>query len=157
MPCNDRTAEKLLCAALPPLTAQSQAGPVLLPDALRGRSALVALIAPGQEPTEHFLRELIEAHPLPEAQGIAVYLLAEREEALNDSSLREVLSALPDAALLTAPDRAVLREWRRLLRAGDLRLPLAVALNRRGEGLFAFANYSVGSVRSLLRVLATAE
>ena len=43
--------------------------------------------------------------------------------------------------------------WRRLLHAGELRLPLAVAVDREGQGLFAFVNYHVGSVMELIGIL----
>ena len=43
------------------------------------------------------------------------------------------------------------------LGAGDLRLPLAIAFDAQGEALFAFTNYNVGSVRSLLKCIAAAD
>ena len=42
---------------------------------------------------------------------------------------------------------------RELLNAGELRLPLAVAVGEAGEGLFAFVNYNVGSVATLIGVI----
>ena len=65
--------------------------------------------------------------------------------------------AVPHARLWTDFDADALLEWRKALGAGDLRLPLAVAFDARGEALFAFTNYNVGSVRSLLRCIAAAD
>ena len=149
----DDTADRLLYAPLPPLACLQGDAPVELPEALGGRPAIVALIAPGQEPTEHFLNELLEASDALEARGIAVRLIVRQPEALDNAGLRQALAGLPDALCLTAPDEAALLEWRERLRAGELRLPLAVAVGRDGAGLFAFVNYNVGSVKRLLQIL----
>ena len=54
---------------------------------------------------------------------------------------------------LTAPDNDTIVGDRIHRHAGELRLPLAVAVGGHGEGLFAFVNYNVGSVRRLLQIL----
>ena len=54
---------------------------------------------------------------------------------------------------MSALSRMSLSEWRRRLNARELRLPLAVAIGRGGEGLFAFVNYNVGSVMALVDVI----
>lgn len=40
---------------------------------------------------------------------------------------------------------------------GDLRLPFALAIDSRDRGLFAFANYNIGTARTLLRILELGE
>ena len=149
----DDTAGRLLCVNLPPLACRLGDARVSLPEALEGRPAIVALVAPGQEPTEHFLNELIDAREAIAARNVALRLIVRPPEALENAKLREVLAALPGACCLTEPDEAALVEWRERLRAGELRLPLAVAVGGHGEGLFAFVNYNVGSVRRLLQIL----
>ena len=37
--------------------------------------------------------------------------------------------------------------------AGELRLPLVIAIDREGCGTFAIANYNVGSVLSMLKAV----
>lgn len=150
----DHTADKLLRAPLAPLAATTrEGGCVTLPGALNGRPALVACVAPGQEPTEHFFNELLECGEALREKGIAVRLLVEDWERAKNDKLEKVLSALSDVECLAAPDAAALIAWRRALNAGELRLPLAVAVGEAGEGLFAFVNYNVGSVATLIRVI----
>ena len=54
---------------------------------------------------------------------------------------------------MIASDPEAELHWRKLLQAGDLRLPLAIAVNAAGKGLFAFTNYHVGSVQALTKML----
>ena len=150
----DHTAGKLKRAALSPLAALDRAGnAVTLPDALGGRPALVACVAPGQEPTEHFFNELLENRDALARRGIAVRLLVQDWDKAQNAKLEQVLAEISDAQCLAGPDGAALLQWRRALNAGELRLPLAVAVGERGEGLFAFVNYNVGSVVSLIQVI----
>ena len=114
---------------------------------------IVAVIAPGQEPTEHFLNELLENREALARRGAAVRLLVgDWPEAENDK-LARVLSAIADAECLARPEKCALRRWRELMNAGELRLPLAVAVDEGGRGLFAFVNYNVGSVATLIKIL----
>jgi len=150
----DRTGEKLLRAPLPALETANRAGQaVALPKSLAGRCGIVAVIAPGQEPTEHFLNELLENREALARRGAAVRLLVgDWPEAENDK-LARVLSAIADAECLARPEKCALRRWRELMNAGELRLPLAVAVDEGGRGLFAFVNYNVGSVATLIKIL----
>ena len=152
-PREDHTADKLLRAELEPLSALDGGEAAVLPDALAGRPAIAALVAPGQEPTEHFFNELLESRDALAERGVAVRLLVEDGRGLDNEKLAAVLAGLSDARCLTRPDAQAVLQWRRAMNAGELRLPLAVALDEAGRGLFAFVNYNVGSVQTLLRVL----
>ena len=149
----DRTAEKLLRKALPPLAVWRGAEAFSLPEALGGSRAIVAVVAPGQEPTEHFLNELLEAKDALAAGGIAVWLAAQAPEQLENEKLRRVLREVPNVQAAHSPDAAALLGWREAMNARELRLPLAVAVGKGGEGLFAFVNYNVGSVMTLIKIL----
>ena len=72
---------------------------------------------------------------------------------MENEKLKIVLERLKNIELLQEPGAADVIEWHRLMRAGDLRRPFTVAVDAQGRGLFAFANYNVGSVLSLLRVI----
>ena len=146
----DRTAQKLLRAKLPPLSVGDGA---VYPDALARQAGIVAVIAPGQEPTEHFLNELLEAKEALAARRIAVRLILPSAAQAENPKLKLALETLPDARCHLSPDAGALRCWREIMNAGELRLPLAVAVGRRGEGLFAFVNYNVGSVMTLIRII----
>ena len=120
-----------------------------------GRASLLAVLDPGAEPTEHFLNEVLEIRE--EFKSIQVELLISRRSQCENARLAETLRAVPHARLWMDFDADALLEWRKALGAGDLRLPLAVAFDAQGEALFAFTNYNVGSVRSLLRCIAAAD
>ena len=143
----DRKASHLVHARLPLLHVRE--GIVRFDD----RPGIFAMVSPGQEPTEHFLNELMDAAPALEASGIAVRLAVTGEKDREHEKIRKVLGALPDVQVYTEPDMEDIVVWRRLLHAGELRLPLAVAVDQSGQGLFAFVNYHVGSVMELIGIL----
>ena len=82
-------------------------------------------------------------------------LLSRREEGENDT-LGQVLSALPGSQCLLSPreDRLAVQ---RSMGLGDARLPLAVAVDRAGRGLYACANYQIGLGQRLVRALALGD
>ncbi len=123
----------------------------------QGQSAIVAVLAPRQEPTEHFLNELLEAGDELSGSGIAVRLIVQKEKDLDNEKVLQAAREIRDTKVLTGVDQEVLVRWRELLHAGEMRLPLAVAVDREGRGLFAFTNYHVGSVRELIRIIREEE
>ena len=150
----DRTPEKLLYAKLPPLHAHREDGTeAVFPEAIAGASAILAFTAPGQEPTEHFFNELLEVQTELEARGVAVKIFVDSQPCAENEKLKIVVKSLKNVELLLAPHMPDVLEWHRLMRAGDLRRPFTVAVGADGAGLFAFANYNVGSVLSLLQVI----
>ena len=143
----DRTSELVQCVKLPELAA----GGKLLPEA--GRPAIIAMIAPGQEPTEHFLNELLDAKGAIAESGAAIQLLIEDGAQSDNLKLQTVLREIDAAQLLAGPDMQMLIRWRELMDAGELRLPLVIAADREGSGRFAIANYNVGSVLTMLKAI----
>lgn len=149
--CPDRTAQSLLGIRLPILATRDGDLP------RTGHPSILAVLAPGQEPTEHFLNELLEARDELKSRGIHMDLVIEKMSMADNAKLQRVLAEVADAQLSVEPEAQTLLQWREQLRAGDLRLPLAVALDDAGKGLFAFTNYNVGSVLSLIRVIDAAK
>ncbi len=151
-PPPDGTREKLLCATLPPLSASApDRKPRALP--MPGSRALVAFLAPGEEPTEHFLVELTERKAEFVRRGVAVHLIVDEPANASHPRLRALLDGFPGAEVLVSRDAAALLDWHRALHCGDLRRPFAAAIDGEGKGLFAFSNYFVGSVRALINIL----
>lgn len=150
MPAN-RTSEMLMRCALPKLSA----GEVMLPE--DGVSSLIAVIEPGQEPTEHFLNEILDAKDAIAARGVRTELVIDGAEKAENAKLQQVLAQCAGVRLSVGADAETLLEWRRLLNAGELRMPLALATDGKGRGLHAFINYNVGSVLSLLQVIDAAK
>ncbi len=147
----DRTSELVQHVKLPKLAA----GGKQLPEA--GRPAIAAMIAPGQEPTEHFLNELLDAKGAIEDSGTAIQLLIDDAAQADNLKLQMVLGEIKSAELLVGPDAEALIRWRELMDAGELRLPMVVAIDREGCGTFAIANYNVGSVLSMLKAVGLKE
>lgn len=143
----DRTAQLVQHVALPKLAA----GGKQLPEC--GKPAIVALIAPGQEPTEHYLNELLEAENEIAESGAAIQLMIEDAAQAQNLKLQKVLNEIDAAELLVGPDTQTMLRWRELMDAGELRLPLVIAIDRDGCGTFAIANYNVGSVLSMLKAV----
>ena len=143
----DRTAEKLRSVRLPALdgapaelTAPSETG------------ALLLFLQPGAEPTEHLLQELLELREPLNRGGWPIRLAIARREDLENATLGRVLAALPRSAWYLCPSgsRFALQHAMGL---GDSRLPLAAALDSRGRGLWAFANYNIRTAHTLVRIL----
>lgn len=147
----DCTAQLVQHVELPKLTA----GGKQLPE--RGRPAIIAMIVPGQEPTEHFLNELLDAKGAIEEADAAIQLLIDNSAQADNLKLQIVLKEISAAELLVGPDAEVLIHWRELMDAGELRLPLVIAVDGAGNGRFAIANYNVGSVLSMLRAIGVKE
>ena len=128
---------------------ETSGGPLL--SGLRGKNAIVVLLAPAEEPSVHFLNELQQASERDAA--VRVLLLPGADPARVQPSL----AAWQDACVLTLPEDSALLPWRRALHAGELRLPFAAAVDRAGRGVFAITNYQVGAVRTLLDLLRQTE
>lgn len=143
----DRTAEKLQSVHLPV--------PDGAPSELTGPSktgALLLFLQPGAEPTEHLLQELLELRDACNRGGWPIRLAISRQEDRNNTTLGRVLAALPQSACYVCPSgsRFALQHAMGL---GDSRLPLAIALDSRGRGLWAFANYNIRTAHTLLRIV----
>ena len=148
----DRTAEMLLSAALPPVMVSSLTGEeteeLTAPTAA---GSLMIYAQPGAEPTEHLFQELLELAAAYREGGWPIAILLARPEEAENDTLRRVLERLPTARCrLFAGDAYSVR---RALGVGDARLPLAVALDRQGRGVYACANYNIRTAHTLLRVL----
>jgi len=151
-PPPDDTAGRLLRAPLPPLHAHALDGrPRSLPEP--GNRALVAILAPGEEPTEHFLAELNDLKPEFARRGVKIRLIVDQPSKASHPRVSQALDGLPGAEILLSNDGGTLLSWHRALGCGDLRKPFAAVADEDGKGLFAFSNYFVGSVRAILRVL----
>lgn len=146
----DRIREKLHFAELPM--------PELLPlvngdqPMCEGRQHVLAFLEPGKEPTEHLLNELIELRDAYVQAKLPVRFVVFHEKALENRKLNLTLESLPEVQVMLCRDRSALRPIREALHVGDERLPLAVAVDKDGKGLFAFANYNVGTAGTLLDI-----
>ena len=123
----------------------------------RHEKSLFLAVAPGQEPTEHLLRELLDCQADFRAAAWPIAILTDPEAQLENPTLREVLRVLPTARLLVDQDAHGLDALHRQMGVGDQRLPFALALDAQGRGCWASANYNIRTAQTLYKVLTLAE
>lgn len=149
----DETAAMLKNIPLPTVKQNSLNGADINEKLMEsGEPSLLIFAQPGAEPTEHLLLELLELREAYRAGGWPVRLLLERRELAENPRLREVLAALPESrcALCSQDERFAVQ---RAMGVGDYRLPLAVAVDREGRGVYACANYNIRSAHTLLKIM----
>lgn len=149
----DRTRALLQSVSLPSVKLYPLTG--VAPELAAAPGAgggLLLFLQPGSEPTEHLLQELLELEVAYRQGGWPIRSLLSRKEDLENETLRRVLAALPESGcfLYRSPDRYQIQHAMGL---GDARLPLAVALDKNGRGVYASANYSIRTAHTLLRIL----
>ena len=147
----DRILEKLRFASLPLPDLKSMGEKTQ--SLWSGRAFLLAFVEPGKEPTEHLLNELIALRDQYEQRKIPVAFVLFDKKAAENPRLQQAINVLPETLLFFCGDRGELHSLRRALHVGDERLPLAIAVDQSGRGLFAFANYHVGAAGTLLDIL----
>jgi transglutaminase-like putative cysteine protease len=125
--------------------------------ALRGicgeSSAMLIFAEPGKEPTEHLLQELLACRQdIEKAQHKVIILLSSWEEATNPT-LQRVCRELNPVSLYVCEDREYLARLHQEMNVGDERLPFALAVAQGFLGRYAFANYNIGTAKTLLSIL----
>lgn len=146
--------QKLLYSeAMPACDLESGGKPVTIAETM-ANGGIVALIAPHQEPSYHLLNEAIENKDRIVKEGRKILLITKNPDTLEDPILRRVIEELRGNAIVAlCKDFKAFRALRGRLQAGDLRLPLTIAVNAANQALFAFANYHVGTVETILNLL----
>ncbi len=120
----------------------------------RGRR-MVLFLEPGKEPTEHLLQELLTCREGYGRYGLLLFVDAQGD--LKNKTLQQVLTALPHAVIRQAEDADGLQALRQAMGVGDERLPFALALEDKGRGLYACANYNIHTAQTLLNVQRLSE
>ncbi len=110
---------------------------------------VLAYIQNNSEPTEHFLNELLENEEGLKSSKIKVVLFGESDEK-NDTLLAVLDKNL--AKYKVSKFNYDWKQFRRDMHIGDLRLPFITAIYK-SKGLYSFANYNVGTVEMLLKIL----
>jgi len=139
--------------AMPACDLQSGGKPVAIAEAM-ANGGIVALIAPYQEPSYHLLNEAIENKDRILGEGRRIFLITKNPDTLEDPVLKRVQQELRGNAIVAlCKDFKAFRALRGKLQAGDLRLPLTIAVNAENRAVFAFTNYHVGTVETILDIL----
>ncbi len=158
--CEDHTAEKMLHAALPdgmvyPINAQGEKEEIAVSakSLMKGRKTLFILAAPGKEPTEHLLQEILELEQMCRENQYRIVLGIQDMEGMKNATLQKVLTSGLDVVPVFCTDEAYIYEMHRALRVGEYDLPFAAAINAEEEGMFAFANYNIRTAWRLMNIL----
>ena len=153
LPVN-RMDGKLHHYALPVMNIESLPGESVNLSQLFVNGGILSVVVPGQEPTEHLLLESAQlcSRIIREKRHI-LYLVRNQADTTHPAIARplQLLGANASVAILRNTD--VLMQMRQTLRVGDSRLPFSMAVNRRSKILYAYANYNIGTVETLLDIL----
>lgn len=115
---------------------------------------ILAFVGIGDEPTEHFLNELLEAKDELNRRKVPICLIHRQDDNLTDTTLMKVRAKIHYVILMGDDDlEATITLMRQRMKVGDERLPFMIAVGADGKGLYAFANYNVGAVNLLLQIL----
>ncbi|MBR3972792.1 MAG: hypothetical protein IKJ99_02430 [Oscillospiraceae bacterium] len=140
----DREVEALI---LPDQTREKLKS-VLLSDTA-DKPSLMIFLEPGAEPTEHLLLELLELKDGYNQGGWPVRLLARDGD---NQTLRDVMMSIP-GCIPGKYEHSKHYQVQALMGIGDARLPLAVVLDKDGNGVYASANYNIRTGQRLLQIL----
>lgn len=153
-------AEKCHASDLPdtlvqPVTRQGEPDgePVLIRSLYQGQKSVLIFADPGKEPTEHLFQELLECSESYKKGQYRLVIALESEASLKNETLARVLDAGFNLVTVLIKDDAYLYRLHEAMHVGDERLPYALAVNREGKGLFAFANYNIRTAWTLMEIL----
>ena len=117
------------------------------------QKSILIFADPGKEPTEHLFQEILECQDAYKKNGYRVIISLENVASLKNQTLQRVLGAGLNLVCVIGKDDAYLYQLHEALHVGDERLPYAIAVNRDGKGLFAFANYNIRTAWTLMEIL----
>ena len=126
----DHTSEKLLSFDIP-TNLCSLAG-----------NNIIAYIENTSEPTEHFLNEILENRERLIKNNISIHLYTDKY-AQNDILKKVLKESFTEIKIVEFDNKW--NKFRADMQIGDFRLPFIVAV-KDSKGLYAFANYNVGTV-----------
>ena len=153
LPVN-RMDGKLHHYALPVMNIESLPGESVNLSQLFVNGGILSVVVPGQEPTEHLLLESAQlcSRIIREKRHI-LFLVRNQADAAHPEIARLLQLLGGNASIAILRDTDVLMQMRQTLRVGDSRLPFSMAVNRRSKILYAYANYNIGTVETLLDIL----
>ena len=139
----DQTAQRLKHVAL-----SLPDGPVKTrwkPD----KNGILIFADPGDEPTEHLLREMLDCARDFRNLDCSILLLTQQPEHPTVELLK---AALPEMEIYCGADPAALKALHLQMGVGDLRLPFVVCTDAKARGVYASANYSIRLAQNLVQV-----
>lgn len=149
----DKTAEKLKYESIPDTEFKTAEGKTTLFSELGKEYGILIFAEPGKEPTEHLLQELLEHKEAYKNLDCPVLLVLPSEEGMENPTFKRVLSEIDRAKCLLYNDSEYLYNLHCIMKVGDERLPFALVTAPSLKGLFAFANYNIGTAETMLSII----
>lgn len=148
LPPEDQTPQRLKQV---PLSLPE--GPLLrLLENTAKQNLLLIFAAPGKEPTEHLLLEMLESAQDFQNLPCRILLLTETTDALNHPTVQRLKSALTNLEFSCLQDPDALAALHRQMQVGDLRLPFVICADAQAQGIYAEANYRIRMAQTLLDI-----
>ena len=145
----DNTREKLKEVEIPDISINNTS----LYQECNNQYSIVIFAEPGKEPTEHLLQELLENKESYENFKCPVLILVPDNSSMENATLKKVLTELSYAKGFIFENSDYLYQLHRKMQVGDERLPFALVLSEEMKGLFAFANYNIGTAETMLSII----
>lgn len=114
---------------------------------------IAAFLSEGEEPTEHVLNEMLENQAALSAGGIGICFIFRDEKALENKTVKKVLSALPEIRVLYGDLDTIAEPLARRMYVDPDKLPLLLLLKPGLLGIYGCSGYHVGSVGLMLKLL----
>lgn len=137
---------------LPDLSLQSETGEEALGELLAGRRSLLIFLETGQEPTEHVLNELLERAGRGcrdrgrDGERLQILAVTAGREEWEYPLLAELKRRDPSIRLYSDSGMEQAELLARRMYAVPGQLPLLIAVDEAGNGIYASSGYNVGSV-----------
>ena len=119
---------------------------------LTGQKSLLIFVQEGREPTEHVLNELLAEREKLKRSGFRLILAADSPASLENPLLKRAAEQLNAEVCFDKEMENAEPVARRMYTAPDL-LPLLVAVDEQGCGIYASGGYHVGSVGLAMKLL----
>lgn len=110
-------------------------------------------LAPGQEPTEHLLNELLEADRKHGWLKNCLYLIFPDREAENDPAAGRYLEGFPEEHLFEADFELLTEPLARSMYTDPEKLPLILVVRQGLRGIYAVSGYNIGTADMLIRMI----
>lgn len=131
-------------------TFSTEIGPIPLSSALPQEYNILAYVEPSKEPTEHLLKELLQASQEIKDKEIGIVLVT----ATRNQTLERVLAEFPDLVLIETEDTAFAEELLNQFELPGGNYPVQALIHKTVDGLDAIyycCGYCVGSVDLMLK------
>ena len=118
-----------------------------------GQKRLYIWLAPGQEPTEHILNEMLDNAESYERIAPAISLITDTPTQKEQRLVRKVTDRFPSIQCCYAEEPSEREMLMRSFYLDPGQLPFIFVTDRSGHGIFSAGGYQVGTGRLLIRIM----